>query len=110
MMPIIVRDPSTWISPREKHDCCLYVCSKYRFTQLSRTPRTLNTRDDLNRSEDDELMARVGGSGEREVECFLHPYVARNVFRAMLAEPYHCLLYTSPSPRDQRGSRMPSSA
>ena len=24
--------------------------------------------------------------------------------------PYACLLYTSPSPRDQRGSRMPSSA
>ena len=23
---------------------------------------------------------------------------------------YNCLLYTSPSPRDQRGSRMPSSA
>ena len=26
------------------------------------------------------------------------------------AESYPCLLYTSPSPRDQRGSRMPSSA
>ena len=25
-------------------------------------------------------------------------------------ESEHCLLYTSPSPRDQRGSRMPSSA
>ena len=25
-------------------------------------------------------------------------------------ESRHCLLYTSPSPRDQRGSRMPSSA
>ena len=25
-------------------------------------------------------------------------------------QPYTCLLYTSPSPRDQRGSRMPSSA
>ena len=25
-------------------------------------------------------------------------------------ERYICLLYTSPSPRDQRGSRMPSSA
>ena len=25
-------------------------------------------------------------------------------------ESYTCLLYTSPSPRDQRGSRMPSSA
>ena len=24
--------------------------------------------------------------------------------------PFPCLLYTSPSPRDQRGSRMPSSA
>ena len=27
-----------------------------------------------------------------------------------LAQPLTCLLYTSPSPRDQRGSRMPSSA
>ena len=27
-----------------------------------------------------------------------------------VAEPKGCLLYTSPSPRDQRGSRMPSSA
>ena len=26
------------------------------------------------------------------------------------AKPKNCLLYTSPSPRDQRGSRMPSSA
>ena len=26
------------------------------------------------------------------------------------ADIYGCLLYTSPSPRDQRGSRMPSSA
>ena len=28
----------------------------------------------------------------------------------MLERPSACLLYTSPSPRDQRGSRMPSSA
>ena len=27
-----------------------------------------------------------------------------------ISEVYICLLYTSPSPRDQRGSRMPSSA
>ena len=27
-----------------------------------------------------------------------------------LQRAYSCLLYTSPSPRDQRGSRMPSSA
>ena len=29
---------------------------------------------------------------------------------ASYADYYLCLLYTSPSPRDQRGSRMPSSA
>ena len=27
-----------------------------------------------------------------------------------IEQPDSCLLYTSPSPRDQRGSRMPSSA
>ena len=32
------------------------------------------------------------------------------VFRAPPIFPRSCLLYTSPSPRDQRGSRMPSSA
>ena len=45
--------------------------------------------------------------------------INRSVYRvAMLAQPtdgeedtpFTCLLYTSPSPRDQRGSRMPSSA
>ena len=30
--------------------------------------------------------------------------------RAKGVHYYDCLLYTSPSPRDQRGSRMPSSA
>ena len=28
----------------------------------------------------------------------------------VMSIPISCLLYTSPSPRDQRGSRMPSSA
>ena len=33
------------------------------------------------------------------------------IFRSMLDEQYaHCLLYTSPSPRDLSTSRMPSSA
>ena len=32
------------------------------------------------------------------------------VTRLLLQKAYICLLYTSPSPRDQRGSRMPSSA
>ena len=35
----------------------------------------------------------------------------RDLAAALLFDPLNiCLLYTSPSPRDQRGSRMPSSA
>ena len=33
----------------------------------------------------------------------------KNALDAVIKD-YSCLLYTSPSPRDQRGSRMPSSA
>ena len=41
-----------------------------------------------------------------------HPHGDASVYDAMvrLAQDFACLLYTSPSPRDQRGSRMPSSA
>ena len=33
-----------------------------------------------------------------------------NYFLSNVKDNFSCLLYTSPSPRDQRGSRMPSSA
>ena len=36
--------------------------------------------------------------------------VRRRKFAGFVARMGDCLLYTSPSPRDQRGSRMPSSA
>ena len=37
--------------------------------------------------------------------------IKRNILSSYsCTELYTCLLYTSPSPRDQRGSRMPSSA
>ena len=51
------------------------------------------------------------GNGTRfEFECYdiSHLYnLAHFVDRGLIKA---CLLYTSPSPRDQRGSRMPSSA
>ena len=37
----------------------------------------------------------------------LEPFVGS---RPLAAQPYCCLLYTSPSPRDRTRSRMPSSA
>ena len=38
------------------------------------------------------------------------PFMAAVLGRIVLKEPVRCLLYTSPSPRDKRQSRMPSSA
>ena len=37
-------------------------------------------------------------------------FIANSAFSADGTADLSCLLYTSPSPRDQRGSRMPSSA
>ena len=64
------------------------------------------------------LCVPVGAMGTvaREIGPVLKPgatvsdvgSVKRTVIEAV--GPYICLLYTSPSPRDQRGSRMPSSA
>ena len=54
----------------------------------------------------------------QEVEKFSYLFLrdedldgkANHVIERIPLDPYSCLLYTSPSPRDQRGSRMPSSA
>ena len=41
----------------------------------------------------------------------LHKLALKRFDRALEYDRHNrCLLYTSPSPRDQRGSRMPSSA
>ena len=45
---------------------------------------------------------------------FFHPFTVAGdslFYEEVLAnQPYYCLLYTSPSPRDRTRSRMPSSA
>ena len=47
-----------------------------------------------------------------ELAPLVMPVESRRIYRFPELKPrsFHCLLYTSPSPRDQRGSRMPSSA
>ena len=39
-----------------------------------------------------------------------HYFSKGDIYEKLLEKFPNCLLYTSPSPRDQRGSRMPSSA
>ena len=59
----------------------------------------------------ENLPSRSGFRRRRKV-C---PFSGDNGIKIDYKDPkmlqrYICLLYTSPSPRDQRGSRMPSSA
>ena len=49
-------------------------------------------------------------SGLATREEFFDAVARRDVRGLLKSELKACLLYTSPSPRDQRGSRMPSSA
>ena len=75
----------------------------------------------LRRSKSDSdspaLWDGVYGIGDNEedvlnrvAECTGIPLEDLEYVRAGPALGIDCLLYTSPSPRDQRGSRMPSSA
>ena len=58
---------------------------------------------DILRKEDELQKMLMETSGVLEVERSGQKFYIQ-------INPEHCLLYTSPSPRDQRGSRMPSSA
>ena len=51
-----------------------------------------------------------GQIADRSRVPVLENLVFANEDVAVVVVPIDCLLYTSPSPRDQRGSRMPSSA
>ena len=47
----------------------------------------------------------------RDVDCeIFHDWTVQDFDGSYVHNVGVCLLYTSPSPRDQRGSRMPSSA
>ena len=50
------------------------------------------------------------GISPMEDERVEHAQNTGEIWMYNAALEYNCLLYTSPSPRDQRGSRMPSSA
>ena len=57
----------------------------------------------------DDGMSSNGGTAPSRLSEALS-MVALKVDNTFLMSYIHCLLYTSPSPRDKRQSRMPSSA
>ena len=56
-----------------------------------------------------EERCRIGGEIAGAADFVAH-FANVESARGDISLTYFCLLYTSPSPRDQRGSRMPSSA
>ena len=56
--------------------------------------------------ENTELAAAIQTGFERVIADGSY----QRLVEEAIMTPWFCLLYTSPSPRDQRGSRMPSSA
>ena len=59
-----------------------------------------------------EDKVAAGESFGADIPAFVTPeFVCDEIAKGRAVIPSNiCLLYTSPSPRDQRGSRMPSSA
>ena len=62
-----------------------------------------------NKDKDAVRVQKIDGSMlPADFENDVAPYFGPSGW--VMETTYDCLLYTSPSPRDQRGSRMPSSA
>ena len=82
-----------------------------------RKPRKEESFEEMERRQWQKRLFRLKKSPKKEVYEVTRNWVERNRLDAVKGLPsekaerfYFCLLYTSPSPRDQRGSRMPSSA
>ena len=58
----------------------------------------------------DQMAVHVPLTLESQLECRALMMASNNILSPSNGKPIICLLYTSPSPRDKRQSRMPSSA
>ena len=73
---------------------------------------SVNIMDLVKGAVSDQVMGQIGGllGTDAKKTPSLFETAAGSILGGMMKKGSTCLLYTSPSPRDQRGSRMPSSA
>ena len=108
----LTKDNSKHDNP--KHDNSKHDNSKHDNPKPSKTAKPAPAKEEVSRSNSASLVRNLVTAA-----CFalagLVGYLIGNDSRTQSSDmPSNtnmiCLLYTSPSPRDQRGSRMPSSA
>ena len=87
--------------------------SRGETTPLERAPRlseTLDSGAEIWIKRDDVYGTLTGGNKTRKLEFLMAEALEEGATMVVTQGATHCLLYTSPSPRDKRQSRMPSSA
>ena len=82
----------------------------YEFLNLSSSARVTGLGGNLITVKDDDVALAYGNPATLNSQMHQAISFNHNFHLADISNGYFCLLYTSPSPRDQRGSRMPSSA
>ena len=98
-----IPDTVGYATPRQYFDCISYL--KKNVPNIEQAVISSHCHDDLGLAVANSLAAIEAGA--RQVECTING-LGERAGNAALEEV--CLLYTSPSPRDKRQSRMPSSA
>ena len=86
--------------PRKENKIAIEVCKKDLQKQISKEKKRNMT------------QLKIDGKeySEKQIRNFLNDIYSNHQISNIPIWNPPCLLYTSPSPRDQRGSRMPSSA
>ena len=77
---------------------------------MSTNPRLASLKAVISSLQEDGIISDEDAARARGGSVTVHPVVALGKLELEDQRNQGCLLYTSPSPRDQRGSRMPSSA
>ena len=107
-------EDSTFEAP--KQDDCLWIKdedSDYKFSNCDIKVETIDDVNQFNQKKDDENIVFLDGGiedGESNMVAQAGDVVTCAVIKRLIKLFPHCLLYTSPSPRDVEESRMPSSA
>ena len=121
LLPTMIKRINLWSGPRNISTATMYAFAQRADTRVFDEPLYAHY---LNKTSADEyhpgaaeILADMENDGSKVIEMMLGNHDRPIVFFKQMTHhlveldwSFICLLYTSPSPRDKRQSRMPSSA